>query len=529
MNNKAGILYRIPFYPFLVGLYPVVFLWQKNFFQIQSFVVPYTLLLAVEICVPVIFITWLVVRRMLKAAVISSFILLMFYAYGPVFSLVDNLQVASFIIGRHRFILPFWFLIIVVGTILILRSKSDFQNATWVLNLTCICLVSISMAQIAYWLITSPVENPHSPKKPAAENSQTAAGTGPDVYYIILDAYGREDLLLNGYHLDTSGFIKQLKDLGFVIPDCTQSNYTTTDYSMSSSLNMDYLDQLGFTYKRLLQEDPERLLTPLVKNNRVEKKFSDMGYTTITFYTPYSFANVTDSDIYYNFEETTLASNKLETLNFRYLFLRNTMMRALIEEEENNPQLFDKLPPNVLQIINPQSNKFTSRNYSQYQQLLYQMDALEKIPEIPGKKFVYAHMLMTHMPYTFNADGSFRGEFRDSTEGYLDQIRYTDTRIIQIVKTILSKSNTPPIIVLQGDHSWTENDNDRPKILNAYYLPDGGSQKLYPNITPVNTFRLIFNQYFGGNYPLLPDASFVFDKKYPGGTLAVPSSCIGNK
>jgi len=528
MSNKASILYRVPFYPFLVGLYPVVFLWQKNFFQIQSFVVPYTLLLAVDICVPVIFITWLVVRRMLKAAVISSFILLMFYAYGPVFSLVDNLQVAGFIIGRHRYILPFWFLIIVVGTILILHSKSDFRNVTWVLNLTCICLVSISIVQIGYWVITSPVETTHIPGEPAANKSLTA-GTGPDVYYIILDAYGRQDLLLNGYHLDTSGFIQQLKDLGFVFPDCTQSNYDNTAYSMSSSLNMDYLDHLGFTYKRLLQEDPERLLTPLVKNNQVEKKFADMGYTTITFHTPYSFANVTDSDIYYDFEETTLASNKLETLSFRYLFLRNTMMRALIEEEENNPQLFDKLPPDVLQIINPQANKFTSRNYGQYQQMLYQLDALEKIPEIPGKKFVYAHMLMTHMPFTFNADGSFRGEFRDSTEGYLDQIRFTDTRILQIVKTILTKSSNPPIIVIQADHSWAENDRDRPKILNAYYLPDGGSQKVYPNISPVNTFRLIFNQYFGGNYPLLPDTSFVFDKKYPNGTLVVPPSCIGDK
>ena len=526
MKNKAGIFYRIPFYPFLVGLYPLFFLWQKNYYQIQSFVIPYTLLLAVEVCVPVIFLTWLVVRQMLKAAAASSFILLMFYAYGPVFSLVDNLQLGGFMFGRHRYGLPLWILVLVVGTVLILRSKSDFKNATWILNLTSICLVSISVVQIGYLLITSPASPQRSSRDPAAVTSLTGAA-GPDVYYIILDAYGREDLLRNSYHLDTSGFINQLKDLGFVVPDCTQSNYSNTEYSMSSSLNMNYLDQLGFTYKRLLQEDPERLLTPLVKNNLVKKKFAELGYTTIAFHTPYSFADVTDSDIYYDFEQTTLAANKLETLNFRYLFMRNTIMRAVIEEEENNPELFAKVPLFVLKVINPFSSKFISRNYNQYQQLNYQLDALEKISALPGKKFVYAHLLMTHVPYTFNVDGSFRGEFRDSNEGYLDQIRFTDTRIIQIVKTILATSTTPPVIVIQGDHSLTDNDKDRVKILNAYYLPAGGSQKLYPNITPVNTFRLIFNQYFGGNNALLPDASFVFDKKYPNGTLPVPPSCVG--
>jgi len=28
---------------------------------------------------------------------------------------------------------------------------------------------------------------------------------------------------------------------------------------------------------------------------------------------------------------------------------------------------------------------------------------------------------------------------------------------------------------------------------------------LYDNISPVNTFRLIFSQYFGADYPLLED------------------------
>jgi hypothetical protein len=46
------------------------------------------------------------------------------------------------------------------------------------------------------------------------------------------------------------------------------------------------------------------------------------------------------------------------------------------------------------------------------------------------------------------------------------------------------------------------------KILNAYYLPEGGGQEIYPEISPVNTFRVVFNRYFGGDLPLLEDRSY---------------------
>jgi hypothetical protein len=42
-------------------------------------------------------------------------------------------------------------------------------------------------------------------------------------------------------------------------------------------------------------------------------------------------------------------------------------------------------------------------------------------------------------------------------------------------------------------------------IMNAYYLPDGGSELLYDSISPVNSFRVILNRYFGMNMDLLDD------------------------
>ena len=41
-------------------------------------------------------------------------------------------------------------------------------------------------------------------------------------------------------------------------------------------------------------------------------------------------------------------------------------------------------------------------------------------------------------------------------------------------------------------------------ILNAYYLPGADPRVFYPTISPVNSFRVVFNTYFGASLPLLP-------------------------
>jgi len=75
------------------------------------------------------------------------------------------------------------------------------------------------------------------------------------------------------------------------------------------------------------------------------------------------------------------------------------------------------------------------------------------------------------------------------------------------VDEILKNSAQPPIIIIQGDHGL-QYYNPFP-ILNVYYLPDNGSQDLYPTISPINSFAVIFNHYFGAQLALKPDNSFL--------------------
>jgi hypothetical protein len=145
-----------------------------------------------------------------------------------------------------------------------------------------------------------------------------------------------------------------------------------------------------------------------------------------------------------------------------------------------------------------------------YVQVSHAFSALEEISTNPTPKFVFAHIIAPHNPYIFNVDGTFIPWQTQNKEAYINQLTYVNQRMIPILKKIIEKSDTPPIIIVQGDHGATEVEYTplRVMILNAYYLPDGGGEMLYSTITPINSFRVVLDHYFGGDYGLLEDISY---------------------
>ena len=202
-------------------------------------------------------------------------------------------------------------------------------------------------------------------------------------------------------------------------------------------------------------------------------------------------------------------------------------MRAVIEEAAYSGDISNPLPAFLIRPFDPITNENTDNTSPEYQQNLYQLDSLSLLPGIVGKKFLYAHLLSTHVPFTFTPTGAYLGNVPESNQAYADAVQYTSQRLLELVKTLITQSRVPPIIILQAAHSYeTSTPDDAFKILNAYYLPGGGNKLLYPQITPVNTFRLIFSYYFHLDYPLLPDKSTALNPQFPGGSKIFPQTCV---
>ena len=69
------------------------------------------------------------------------------------------------------------------------------------------------------------------------------------------------------------------------------------------------------------------------------------------------------------------------------------------------------------------------------------------------------------------------------------------------------RATTPTSGASTGAHATTDELEEKFGILSAYHLPgvDPEAAGLYPSITPVNSFRVVFNTYFDAGLPLLPD------------------------
>ena len=164
------------------------------------------------------------------------------------------------------------------------------------------------------------------------------------------------------------------------------------------------------------------------------------------------------------------------------------------------------------------------------------------MPRTKGPKFVFAHMLVPHRPFVFGPEGEVidaenapglgapvndNQSMNDYIHGYRDQVTYVNTRILALVERLIADSETPPVIILQGDHGIEKarTEEERMLIFNAYFIPDESYDSLYQQITPVNTFRVVFNELFGAQYPLLDDVSYYSEWYQLYNFSEVPNEC----
>jgi hypothetical protein len=155
------------------------------------------------------------------------------------------------------------------------------------------------------------------------------------------------------------------------------------------------------------------------------------------------------------------------------------------------------------------------------------LNSFDQLVSMPGPKFVFMHLIIPHAPFAFDADGNaVPPDELGLQDGYLNQVKFISKAILPKLKELIEKSPSPPVIIVQGDHGpyMPLNYAAQMKILNAYYLPKG-SEALYPSISPVNSFRVVFNAYFDAGLPLLEDKSYYSRPNQRFEFMPIPNSC----
>ncbi len=496
-----------PYHPLLFAVYPILALIATNLEENPFNVGLRSLVVALILGAMLFFANQLIFRDLKKAALTSTLMLFLLLSYGQVYAAIKQINVFGIEIGRHRYLFAVWAGLFALGITYIHKWANRLDTASRFVNIVGIMSLVFPITSIAssYFSIWSTDWEPSE-----GEVSSGIIYPLPDVYYIILDGYSRDDVLLEFYEYDNGEFLDSLNERGFYIANCSQSNYPKTRYSITSSLNFNYLSDMEVHSSK----DIWKMLKQLEENKVMQIFSTELGYTTYRFETGFRWVDMPRANVVLSFQDSESIPNpyllKLfgPITNFELLTLRTTLALPFLGQSQvGMAGIRDSGAGDVIRIEDiPRQKHFDQINFI--------LDSLEVFGKQPGNKFVYAHVLIPHGPYVFGPDGEMltvEDEQNISDEaGYVGQIRYLNQRLIDIIDTLITDSETMPIIVLQADHAGpaTRLIPERMNIFSAYYLPHVGDERLYPQITPVNTFRLIFDSYFGTNIGLKEDISY---------------------
>jgi len=475
MKERLKLIFQGPLviYPLLFAIFPILFLYAVNIREVAADQVVIPLVVSLLSTLMLWTILSLILRSIVKGGLATTIFLFLFFAYGRFYEFLENWAV---FVPKHSILLPGLLLVWGYCVYFIMLARRDFRNTTRILNIVAVVLIAINLFNIGYYKIENLMAKPQSPaisENPALTTPEVGALKNmPDIYHIVLDGYASLSTIKEHYGYDNSEFASFLVDNGFFIAHDSRTHVVATEWSLASTLNMDYVSA-GEQIDTVLE---------MISNNKVAAYLKSKGYKFVYI----SFLKSTGgADLYYNLYESDGSSDLVN--EFMRVAWNSTMLR-----------------PFYTYIA---GNQFENRYRAG---TINSLDLLKELPGMPGPKFVFAHIDCPHNPFVFGPKGERVGainfyNFADK-QVYLGQYIFITGAIEKVVTELLKTSGAPPIIILQSDHGPKIVGEDAGKrILNAIFIPGVSKDCLYDSVSPVNTYRLIFNNYFNTNYKLLED------------------------
>jgi hypothetical protein len=494
-------------HPFLLPLYSVLAFYAHNIGEMSlTDLAP----IAVAVCggsILLFALSWIVLRDGPKAGLVATTIILIVLFYGHIFQTLHALSGDQL---RHGFVFPLLTLLLFCAALLLTRRPILRNNANTVLNWATAALVLIPLASIVqHHRLSTDID------ARIAEDEELGLVSPPErrphVFFLIFDRYAANRTLRYLHRFDNRAFEEFLGRRGFFVATDSYANYLKTAQSLAATFDMRYLDALAEDVWSG-SSDLYHVLPMLTGRHRVLGVFKRMGYRYVhmgSWWQPTR--RHSESDDSYNLSSIFSSSEAVSA------YSRGTVQ------------------PLVYRQLMPLLNIDTSDLGEQCRRVPFQFEALKSIADDSDPTFVFAHFLVPHDPFVFDDDGRCMGEAeadqRGYNENYIGQVKYINSKIRELVDVLLAQENKP-IIIIQADEGpfperyredeWNFNWRrasraelrTKFRILNAMYFPGGRNDELHRSITPVNTFRVVFNDILGVDLPLLEDRSYAFVDYY---------------
>jgi hypothetical protein len=482
------LLAGLPLHPFLLAAYPILFLYSANLDEVLPIDAIDPLIWSLGAVAVLLGVLTIALRNPAGAALVASVLVVAWYFFGHVAPAFRDAGLGE------EIELVAWSLVVGLSLVVALRAGPALSQINLGANVVALVLVALTLSTIVPYETARATERP----PPAAVDDQSlpTATRHPDrdIFYLVFDRYGSDWSMEHRWGIDND-LTGWLSDRGFQVVPGARANYRATDFSLASTLNMRYLDELTAQAGRDTGDrTPARRL---LAEHLVGRFLQVNGYRYIHIASWYNATmNSPIADRVLRYDTATEFTQ----------VLHDTSMAPLAD------RLFEKASTEDPVFVR-------HREFARYQ-----LRQIIRAASSPQRILVFAHVLLPHPPYVFHAEGSdmLADEARQMPEEQRlrQQLPYTNDRIREIVNTLLSRPpDEQPIIIIQADEGpflcgnvdcidgSPETYGIRFGVLGAYYLP-GVNVELPPDHSSVNTFRTVFREYFGADLPALPNRSF---------------------
>ncbi len=502
--TMLGRILTVPWYPWPVATVPILHFLTSNplHFSVSEAVLPLAVALVVVTG------SMVSLQRALKdwhrpAAATAGATALLF-AYGHVERALDG-AVDERILFSATVVLGAIVAAVILGAVGLVSRGSQFAN------LTAAALLVFPIVSLVGGAVTDPVRTPVSNATPDALTAHlpslsfsSASGLRPDIFYIILDSYGRHDKLGD---FDNRDFVQELEHRGFYVASEATSNYRSSIHSIPSSLNLSYLHELGERTPAI-----ERDLLNAAQQSALASILQRLGYAYVHLESGYRITDTSplaDISVTFTPAGVVISDREAATSPTRYgsrslgdSLIPGRFLRGLVQTTALHPILGQRVLPG-------QNDPY---DWWVADRVLQMFDFLSSPINAGRPKFVFAHIVKPHLPATFDRYGnkvvgqSENSEFsndhdRSVSSAYIGQLIYVNELTLRAVDAILRNSGDDTVIVIAGDHG----NGYSHEILAALRLPNGGNSGLYPSVSSVNHFRYILDYYFDLNIGLKSD------------------------
>ena len=136
------------FHTFLIAFFPIIAVYSVNIglIQLEQFIFPTILMIGsaflVFLCLKY------VLKNARKAALIVTLAFIIFFSFGHIYNVLDQVSIGDTDLGSNRILLPISTILFGIGTFLIIKTKHTLDNATSIVNTISIVFISVIVIMV---------------------------------------------------------------------------------------------------------------------------------------------------------------------------------------------------------------------------------------------------------------------------------------------------------------------------------------------------------------------------------------------